>query len=39
VPLIKFDPRLDALHADPRYQDLIRRVGFPEQILEKSPNE
>jgi serine/threonine-protein kinase len=29
VPLMKFDPRLDAVHADPRYQDLIRRVGFP----------
>jgi TolB-like protein/Flp pilus assembly protein TadD len=29
MPLIKFDPRLDPVHADPRYQDLIRRVGFP----------
>jgi tetratricopeptide (TPR) repeat protein len=30
VALMKFDPRLDVVHADPRYQSLIRRVGFPE---------
>ena len=29
IPIMKFDPRLDPIHADPRYQDLIRRVGFP----------
>jgi tetratricopeptide (TPR) repeat protein len=28
MPLIKFDPRLDAIHADPRYQDLIRRMNL-----------
>jgi hypothetical protein len=27
---MKFDPRLDPIHNDPRYQDLIRLVGFPE---------
>jgi tetratricopeptide (TPR) repeat protein len=30
VSVMKFDPRLDPIHNDPRYQDLIRLVGFPE---------
>ena len=26
---IKTDPRLDRLHADPRWQALLRRMNFP----------
>jgi Tfp pilus assembly protein PilF len=29
VPFLRLDPRLDALHADPRFGRLVKRLGLP----------
>ena len=35
MAFLKVDPRLDGLHSEPRYTDLVRRVSLPpsERIL------
>ncbi len=30
MSLLKAVPFFDPVHADPRFQDLLRRIGFPE---------
>jgi hypothetical protein len=30
MPWLQVDARFDGLHSDPRFQDLVRRMGFPQ---------
>jgi TolB-like protein/Flp pilus assembly protein TadD len=31
LTVLKIDPRLDPLHDDPRFQELLKKVGFPQE--------
>jgi len=35
VVLLKAEPWFDFLHADPRFEELVRRIGFPEPVTSR----
>jgi hypothetical protein len=32
LALVRYDPRVNRLRSDPRYQDIERRMGFPHPV-------
>ncbi|HEY7111591.1 MAG TPA: protein kinase [Thermoanaerobaculia bacterium] len=38
ITALQVEPMFDPLRADPRFQDLLRRVGFPPPLRESRPN-